>query len=483
MNKVFILFRQFSLIGNYKLNQKTARINNNVIFAVNWTQYIANLMRLTVRNTILFLSLIFASLSFPVLADVSLFHYEYGDLSARMQVQTAGFTGSDTWFGKVQENIGNDANTWWEGTAEPSVKGLSHIADSEFYGEFSYLYGIQVAHDPSGLTTGMNDPHKGLIEQAYVGWRSGTLFGDQENLLDLSVGRQDYQLGTGFLIYDGANDGGNRGAWWVGARQSFDDTAIAKINWKSIKLELFHLNVRARNQQNELALDGVNFEYMHNTIVTVGFSYINAGNRQQKAVNNLNTYDFRLNLRPLAQLPDLEISGEYAFQENNISQSEGGYAQILYQHKVWFWMPKFIYRYTGLEGDDPKTSRNEGFNALAYGFSDWGTWYQGEITGEHVFGSSNLNSHLLRVEMAPMDNVVLNAMYYYFEFDRASALGSQVKSQHFADEINLIADWYATENTLISASFAVAIPGKGAQQFTGGNKSWTQMMLYGSYTF
>jgi len=429
------------------------------------------------------ISLCLISLSLPSQAEIELYTHAKGALTASLQLQTATFTGSDTWFGKAQENINSPANSWWEGSLEPSIKGHITFADTQFYSEFSYLYGISVGHDSSGLTAGLDTPNKGLIEQGYLGWRSGKFMPAHEDFLDISIGRQDYKLGSGFLIYDGANDGGSRGAWWIGARQSFDDTVLVKINWQPIKFEFFHLNTRARDKKNKLGLTGVNIEYSPSNRGTIAFSYINAGVHQNSNVKGLNTYDIRTNFLPIPQLADLQLAGEYAFQENNQTQAQGGYAQLSYQHKPWPWIPKFTYRYTGLEGDNPNTTKNEGFNELAYGFSDWGTWYQGEITGEHVFGLSNLNSHLLRVEMAPIESILVNVMYYYFEFNRASALGSQVNSQHFADEINIIIDWFVTDSSLLSASFAVAIPGKGGQQFTGGNQAWTQFMLYGSYTF
>ncbi|NOQ16184.1 MAG: hypothetical protein GQ581_03920 [Methyloprofundus sp.] len=425
--------------------------------------------------------------SLAVHADINLYRHKYGEINAGLQLQTVGFTGANAYFGNAQAELGNNTNTSWEGSIEPSISAQVNISKSQLYAGFSYLYGITVGHDSSGLTQGLDTPNRGLIEQGYIGWRSGDLFSTQKNLLVVSLGRQDYRLGSGFLIYDGAGDGGTRGAWWIGARQSFDNSALVRINLAGVKLEYFHLNTRPRDVQNKLGLDGVNLEYTHASLGNIGFSYINVG-KSQKDLNNdfvdgLHTYDIRANISPFRHLRSLQIAGEYVYQHNPLTQAHGGFAQLSYQYQTWPWRPKFSYRYTALAGDDPHTDKNEAFNALAYGFSDWGTWYQGEITGEHIFGSSNLNSHLLRMELAPIDSVLINLMYYYFELDQATALGNQVTNPHFADEINLIVDWQATDNTLISGALAIAIPAGGAQQFTGGNQTWVQLMLYGSYTF
>ena len=196
-------------------------------------------------------------------ADIELYTHERGTLNAGLQLQTIGFSGANAWFGKAPENVGNNTNTWWEGTIEPSLKGHLTIMETQLYAEFSYLYAIAIGHDSSGLTAGLDTPNQGLIEQGYIGWRSGNLIATQKNFLDISLGRQDYRLGSGFLIYDGANDGGARGGWWIGARQSFDDTAIVRINWDSLKFEFFHLNTRPRNVENKLDFNGMNLEYKY----------------------------------------------------------------------------------------------------------------------------------------------------------------------------------------------------------------------------
>ena len=54
-------------------------------------------------------------------------------------------------------------------------------------------------------------------------WRIG------ENALDFTVGRAQYQLGHGFLLYDGAAEGGSRGGYWTNARKAFEFAAIGRF--------------------------------------------------------------------------------------------------------------------------------------------------------------------------------------------------------------------------------------------------------------
>ena len=77
-----------------------------------------------------------------------------------------------------------------------------------------------------------------------------------------------------------------------------------------------------------------------------------------------------------------------------------------------------------MQGDDPDTIRDEGFNPLAYGMSDWGTWFQGEIIGEYVLANSNLFSYLvgLRDENSIIPESGLS-------FDSTAAPETQLRSQ------------------------------------------------------
>ena len=58
------------------------------------------------------------------------------------------------------------------------------------------------------------------LEHLYAGWRSGDLLADSlgEDALDLSLGRQEFQVGDGFLIWDGNFDNAGDGAYWLGPR-------------------------------------------------------------------------------------------------------------------------------------------------------------------------------------------------------------------------------------------------------------------------
>ena len=79
-------------------------------------------------------------------------------------------------------------------------------------------------------------------EDLYIGWRSGKSLTIGENALDFTVGRSQYRLGHGFLLFDGAAEGGSRGGYWTNARKAFEFAAIGRFKPGAHKVEAFYLD-------------------------------------------------------------------------------------------------------------------------------------------------------------------------------------------------------------------------------------------------
>jgi hypothetical protein len=156
----------------------------------------------------------------------------------------------------------------------------------------------------------------------------------------------------------------------------------------------------------------------------------------------------------------LTLSGEYAHQESDDIEADGWYAQAAYEAKNLPWSPVFSYRYARLDGDDPDTATDENFKSIAYGYTDYGFWYQGEITGNYPLGNDNLTSHMLRAKMQPSEKVTLNLIYYNFSLDEPSALDAGVTSDDWGDEVNFIVDWQATDKVYVIGVAGVLFPGE-----------------------
>jgi hypothetical protein len=72
------------------------------------------------------------------------------------------------------------------------------------------------------------------------------------------------------------------------------------------------------------------------------------------------------------------------------------------------WSPWIAYRYADFDGDNPDTATDERFREIAYGYTDYGSWFQGEISGNYPLANGNLQSHLFRVKAQPSEELTLN---------------------------------------------------------------------------
>ena len=98
----------------------------------------------------------------------------------------------------------------------------------------------------------------GESELMYLGWESDMLFSALgEDALEISVGEQEFAVGDGFLIMDGAFDS-KEGAYWLAPHRSFDQTAILKLNTQPLRADIFYLEADDDYENTELY--GLNVE-------------------------------------------------------------------------------------------------------------------------------------------------------------------------------------------------------------------------------
>jgi hypothetical protein len=352
------------------------------------------------------------------------------------------------------------------------------------FGKLSGVYTSTFGDDASGLTIGLNDTADLTLEQANIGWKVSDLFaGLEDDTFSITLGNQDYLIGTGLLIVDGGGDGGERGGWYLGMRKAFKNSAIVRLASKELLAEAFYLENQPRSGGVEGDVAGGNLEYHFGEGFTLGGTYLLADAKNVPAADKLDVYSGRANWNALM---GLTLSGEYVYQKSDQIEADGWYAQAAYEASDLPWSPVFSYRYAWFDGDAADTAVDENFRPIAYGYTDYGSWYQGEITGNYPLGNSNLISHMLRAKMQPSEKVTLNLIYYNFSLVEPSALTggvSNVTSDDWGDEVDFIVDWQATEKIYVIGVAGVLFPGKAAEQWVGGNDSWLLGMLYASYAF
>jgi hypothetical protein len=381
----------------------------------------------------------------------------------------------------VDENL---SDQWFEGYIKPGLSATYTLASSSvLYGKISVVgertYGSVPAQFGQDISSfGPEDLH--------VGWRSGNSIPSLgDNALDFTVGRSQYRLGHGFLLYDGAAEGGSRGGYWTNARKAFEFAAIGRLRPGRHVVETFYLD-KDELEENDSGtrIWGTNYEYSPGPLTTVGATYmkLSAKADMRPERDGLNVFNVRAYTAPLTSVPDLSFEFEYASERNGDALDSNAWTlQSGYEFSKVSWKPKLTYRYAFFEGDDPETPANENFDPLLLGFSDWGTWWQGEIAGEYFLSNSNLTSHLIRLHASPLESVSGGLMFFKFSLDKPAAAG--VTSSDAAFEVNAYADWKLNSNFTISLVGAYADPGKAVQESSGRTKNFAYGMAYIGYSF
>ena len=98
-------------------------------------------------------------------------------------------------------------------------------------------------------------------------------------------------------------------------------------------------------------------------------------------------------------MPNWFFAFEYAGQQKDGESATTGvadpevdaeayYLDIGYNFVDWPWAPAVTARHANFSGDDPNTAEDEAYDGLYYGFTNWGTWFIGEVTGEYILFQS-----------------------------------------------------------------------------------------------
>ena len=395
----------------------------------------------------------------------------------------ATFVGSNSWFGESESFLGANTDDWTEGAVELGVAGHFPLGSGTFFAGLSGLVSATWSDDASGLTVGLDDTHEADLEQAHIGWRSGDTFSSMDtDALTLKAGNFDYLVGSGLLLADGTRDGGNRGGWFLSVRKAFRESFLATLKSGAWKVDGFYLQGEGRTDERVYGYGGdLEYEFA-DTGLNTGLLYLKIPDQNISDGTFREKYDSLAFRAYWAAADNLSFGGEYVYQSRPGTHPKGWYLRGAYKFSGTSWTPEFSYRYAHFDGDDLSTPGDEGFAPVAYGFTDYGTWFQGEISGNYPLENSNLKSHMLRLQLSPNDDWTLNVIYYDFKLDQPQIFGDPVGSTDWGDEINLAADYPIGDRWFLNGVIAWLKPGAAATNWTGGKKTWTYGMLYVSFS-
>lgn len=396
---------------------------------------------------------------------------------------TFGFADSLYTDPKPEQPSGDLGDNWSEVSIKPAVSAeYTTASSSQIYGKFSAVGARTFGAAPSLVG---DDASSFDIEDAYIGWRSGnSLEGLGENALDFAIGRNQYKVGHGMILYDGSADGGSRGGYWTNPRKAFEFAAIGRFKPGNHTFEAFYLDKDDMPEADSNSrLWGANYEYAIGEDTTLGATYMkwSADAEEAPQRDGLDVYNLRAYTAPFPGLKALSFEAEYVREDNGDALDSTAWNALAAYQFSSTWQPKLSYRYAIFEGDNPATTKNEAFDGLLTGFYDWGTWWQGEIAGEYFVSNSNLVSHQVRLHVTPNDAISTGLIFYDFRLDNAESAG--VTSDDVAYELDWYMDWAVNDNIIISFVAAVADPGDAVEQSSGRTDTFLYGMIFAAYSF
>lgn len=376
---------------------------------------------------------------------------------------------------------GNLGDNWAESYIKPAISGDYALGGGQIYAKLSAV-GERTFATPPSLVGAKASSFQ--VEDAYVGWRSGKSLGIGENALDFTVGRSQYTIGHYMIVGDGGGEGGSRGGFWSNARKAWQFAGIARLNVKHSKLEAFYLDRdEVPGSETGTRLWGANYELSLGSATTLGASYLKfiADTLVKPLRDKLNVYNVRAYTAPLRRIPDLKFEAEYVKEQNGDLLSSMAWTALgSYEFSKAKWKPRLSYRYAMFEGDDPNTTKSEGYDPLLPGFYDWGTWWQGEIAGEYFLSNSNLITHQVRLHLTPSDAIGGGLIGYAFQLDKEP---TGITSNKVASELDAYTDWKVNHNFIISFVAAYNHPQEAVQQALGRSQNFVYGMIYIAYAY
>ena len=400
-------------------------------------------------------------------------------LAFRADAIAAFYSSNDSWFGASESYLGANTDHWADLGFDAGLSFEKKLFDGAFFSELSGVYTSTSGDDASGSTIGLTDKSAITLEQAHVGWKAANLFEDLENdTLSITVGRQSYTIGSGLLINDGGADGAERGGWYLGLRTAFSESLVASLDSDRWLVEGFRLKNRPRQGGTQGEAYGANAEYKFDEATRVGATFMQVDSNVPGDVT-LDVFSARAEWKGLEKpgAGALGLAGEYVEQSGGQIAAAGYWFEIrslLNSSDV----PVLSYRYAHFDGDDPATARDERFREIAYGSTDWGAWYQGEITGQYALGNGNLVSHQLRY--SGEEEATLDLLYYKLRLDEPASPGA---SKDWGDEFDAVLEWEAGEHFVVTGVLGVLFPGDAAKQLSGGSDNWIHVMAHVKYSF
>jgi hypothetical protein len=410
------------------------------------------------------------------------------------------FSDTDSWFGGYGEEfnanspiaddpLGDGTSTWFEAYVEPGIGGVSQLFDHPLYayGAVSYSMSGTSGHDiyNSG-TRGYGD-----LEKLYAGliWD----WPGRDALVDVSVGRQVYQLRDGFLLskVPVSTSVGERSALYLGPRLTSKNTVLVRAKASGFGLDAFMIEPSEPDViETNTRLAGINLQYQL-AHAEAAFTYfylpdsdsvyrLPGGVRLPR--EGLRTYNPSLSLKQPFGFQGAWVKAEYAYQDHDDfdMSAQAGYVWFGYELQQFGWRPALSYRWSKFSGDDPATETFERFDPLFSG--GLGNFLPG-IVFSKAYKNANLVTNRATLSVKPNPSLELVLDYFHHRADELNNLGGigplqTLASRDIGQEVTLTAYHYIGTHLFVQGIASVGMPGEALDAALGGDAdNWYTLQL------
>ncbi len=378
---------------------------------------------------------------------------------------------------------------WSEVFLEPGIGGITEIGHSNFYlyGAVSGLVSARIGDDvyAGGSTVYF------AIERGYAGFLLAQLGKNKRGKLDVSAGRNFFQLNDGFLFsrYSGSANAGDRGSTYLSSRTAFQKTVLVTYAHDAWTVKGYFLEPQElfRDRQTNINYTGVTVEYNDNETIDANISVIRrTGGQGTYAMPGDQVLEKKglWIVNPKLWLTDIAHTGLFLKSEYAYETKEGMSANAWYlgggiKKDEWKLKPSLYYRYAFMQGDDPGTETYERFDPLLTG--GLGTWVQG-LNFRKVIGNGNIISHRIEFMMYPTENLRVSLDAFFMRSHRLNNMGgpapiAQLESKEYGQEYTLEAQYSISQKFLLLGVFSTAFPGKAITDNLPDSQSWQTYQL------
>ncbi|MCW2290771.1 hypothetical protein M2262_000821 [Pseudomonas sp. BIGb0408] len=320
-------------------------------------------------------------------------------------------------------------------------------------------------------------------EELYAGLRAGDW--------KFTAGRQNYMIGSGFIVMDGNLDMFDDGAYWLGPRTAFKDSAI--LAWSHGGLQSQAFSLRTDDRMGNFRMTGANLDYDLDGQVTLGAMAMKVDSLASKGTNRsrrdgMQVYNVRALRGKIPGVPALTLNAEYAVERGSGEgvdyDASAWYAQADYLFDSVPFTPTLGYRYAEFSGDDDLTdNKQKSWDPLSKGFIDWSTWLVGDVVGNYLLFNSNERVQQFSIKNRLSETFTLGAIHYQFWLDEKNFQGAPVSDRRFADETVVFLDWTPTPRFYSSLSYNWVTAKSAARQVFGDDERFSAVELYFTYRY